>query len=207
MKLYNLFEEIILEALGRSLITENVSDQDVINAINGKYNVNITYDDYPDSETPVQPSKRYIQVYNFAETKAGNKAIRAYQIFGGSKTTPKQGAWKIFRLDRIRSWTPTKVKWKRPVSDLSPNIPSYNKDGDRTMNKVFNKVDVNNVGPYQPKPNAAKEVPRPSIKPKAKPAAKQQSSYISQENPTPAGPTNTSATTGPKPNNKELNKQ
>jgi hypothetical protein len=208
MKLYKLFEEIILEASGKTLLKENVSDQDVIDAINGKYNVNITYDDYPDSETPTPPSKRYIQVYNFAETKAGNKAIRAYQIFGGSKTTPKQGAWKIFRLDRIRSWAPTKVKWKRPVSDLSPNIPTYNKDGDRTMNRIFNKVDVSNAGPYQPKPNASKEVPRKAIKPAIKPKqpSKQQSSYISQEDPKPTGPIDTSTTTGPKQNNKKLNK-
>jgi hypothetical protein len=212
MKLYKLFEEVIFEMLGKSLLTENVSDQDVIDAINGKYNVNITYDDYPDSETLVPPSKRYIQVYNFAETKAGNKAIRAYQIFGGSKTTPKQGAWKIFRLDRIRSWAPTKVKWKRPVSDLSPSIPAYNKDGDRTMGKVFNKVDVNNVGPYKPKPNASKEIPRPKLKPKVnqaqikqpKPVAKQQSSYISKEDPKPAEPVNTSITTAQ--NNKKQNK-
>lgn len=213
MKLYKLFEEIILEASGTSLLTENVSDQDVIDAINGKYNVNITYDDNPSSSQPVQPSKRYIQVYNFAETIAGNKAIRAFQIFGGSKTTPNHGAWKIFRLDRIRSWTPTKVKWKRPVSDLSPSIPTYNKDGDRTMGRLFNKVNVDNLAPYQPKPNAAKEIPQPSntkpkpsaIKPKQNTTNKQ-SSYISKEDPKPAKQTNTSFTTGPNPNDKEIKK-
>jgi hypothetical protein len=81
MKLYNLFEEIILEE--KRLLAENVSDQEINDAIKGKYNINILYDDYPDAVPSVAPSKRYIQVYNLAETKAGNKAIRAFQIFGG----------------------------------------------------------------------------------------------------------------------------
>jgi len=141
MKLYNLFEEIILEE--KRLLAENVSDQEINDAIKGKYNINILYDDYPDVVPSVAPSKRYIQVYNLSETKAGNKAIRAFQIFGGSKTTPKQGAWKIFRLDRIRGWFPTKMKFYNPVSDLDANIPTYNKNGDRTMSRVINKVEFN----------------------------------------------------------------
>lgn len=139
MKLYKLFEEVILEE--KSLLTENVSEQEVLDAITNKYNVNILYDDFPDAVPSVPPSKRYIQVYNLAETKSGNKAIRAFQIFGGSKTTPKKGAWKIFRLDRIRGWFPTNVKFARPVSDLSSDIPRYNKMGDKTMSRVINKVD------------------------------------------------------------------
>jgi hypothetical protein len=144
MKLYKILEELILEEKAKALLTENVSETQVIDAINGRYNVNILYDDYPDAEPAVAPSKRYIQVYNLAETKAGNKAIRAFQIFGGSKTTPGHGAWKIFRLDRIRGWFPTKVKFARPVSDKDPSIPMYNQNGDRTMSRVLNKVNFNN---------------------------------------------------------------
>ena len=143
MKLYKLYEEVILEQ--KQKLNESVSDSDIIAAINGKYNVNILYDDYPDADPPAPPSKRYIQVYNLSQTKAGNKAIRAYQIFGGSKTTPREGAWKIFRLDRIRGWVPTKMKFTKAVSDLPSypaNAPKYNKNGDRTMAAVFNKVKV-----------------------------------------------------------------
>lgn len=162
MKLYSLFEQVILEE--KSLLTENVSDQQVIDAINGKYNVNILYDDYPDAQPAVPPSKRYIQVYNFAETKAGNKAIRAFQIFGGSKTTPGHGAWKIFRLDRIRGWIPTKVKFAVPVSDKDASLPKYNNQGDRTMARVFNKVDFNNPQPEIKKPQPAKPPVTPQQK-------------------------------------------
>jgi predicted DNA-binding transcriptional regulator YafY len=141
MKLYNLFEEIILEEIerNRTLLTEGVSFDDVKAAIDGKYNVNILYRDYEDQP----PSKRYIQVYNLAKTKSGNDAIRAYQIFGASKKGNKNGFWKIFRLDRIEGWFPTKVRWARPVSDIEPNIPKYNANGDRSMSSVIYKANVN----------------------------------------------------------------
>jgi predicted DNA-binding transcriptional regulator YafY len=140
MKLYNLFEELILEEINRNhqLITEGVSIEDVKAAIDGKYNVNILYRDFEDAP----PSKRYIQVYNLAKTKAGNDAIRAYQIFGASKRGNKHGFWKIFRLDRIEGWYPTRVKWLKPVSDLSPSIPKYNTTGDRSMSQVIYKANL-----------------------------------------------------------------
>jgi predicted DNA-binding transcriptional regulator YafY len=141
MKLYNLFESVIIEEIEKSqkILLEGVSNDDVIAAINGKYNVNILYRDYDDQP----PSKRYIQVYNFSKTRGGNDAIRAYQIFGGSTSNNNKGFWKIFRLDRIEGWFPTKVKWQKPVSDLDPSIPKYNPNGDRTMATVMNKVDIN----------------------------------------------------------------
>lgn len=142
MKLYNLFQSIILEEIEKkkaSLLKESVSSDEVIAAINGKYNVNILYRDYDDQP----PSKRYIQVYNFSKTKAENDAIRAFQIFGASKKGNKNGYWKIFRLDRIDGWYPTNVKWGKPVSDFDSSIPKYNANGDRTMSRVMNKVNIN----------------------------------------------------------------
>lgn len=138
MKLYNLFQDIILEETNKhTLLTESVSEDSVKAAINGKYNVNILYRDYENAP----PSKRYIQVYQYGLTKSGNKAIRAYQIFGASKTnTPN--SWKIFRLDRIEGWYPTKVKWGKPVSDLDSSIPQYNKNGDNSFSQVLHKVEI-----------------------------------------------------------------
>jgi predicted DNA-binding transcriptional regulator YafY len=140
MKLYNLYEEIILEEINRNrqLITEGVSIEDVKAAIDGRYNVNILYRDFEDAP----PSKRYIQVYNLSKTKAGNDAIRAFQIFGGSKKGEKNGFWKIFRLDRIEGWYPTKVKWTKAVSDVEPSVPKYNTTGDRSMSQVSYKVNL-----------------------------------------------------------------
>ena len=140
MKLYNIFNDTIFEEVekAKGLITEGVSTDQINDVINGKYNVNILYRDYDNQP----PSKRYIQVYNFSKTKGGNDAIRAYQIFGGSKKNEKNGYWKIFRLDRIEGWFPTKVKWQQPVSDLDPSVPKYNKDGDRSMATVIKKVKI-----------------------------------------------------------------
>jgi hypothetical protein len=140
MKLYNLYEEVILEEINRNqqLITEGVSIEDVKAAIDGRYNVNILYRDFEDAP----PSKRYVQVYNLAKTKAGNDAIRAFQIFGGSKKGNKNGFWKIFRLDRIEGWYPTKVKWTKAVSDVEPSVPKYNTTGDRSMSQVSYKVNL-----------------------------------------------------------------
>jgi predicted DNA-binding transcriptional regulator YafY len=141
MKLYNIYNNVILEEIQRKqfLLTESVSEKDIKDAIDGKYNVNILYQDYEDQP----PSKRYIQVYNFSKTKAGNPAIRAYQITGGSKKGEKYGFWKIFRLDRIKGWYPTNMKWVKPVSDFDATIPKYNANGDKSMSQVMYKVNVN----------------------------------------------------------------
>ena len=146
MKLYNIFKEVILEEIQKNsqLITEGVSEELVKDAIRGKYNVNIEYKDYENQP----PSKRYIQVYNFSATKANNKAIRAYQIFGGTKT--EAPGWKIFLLDKIVNWYPTNKKWQNPVSDYGNydnetnkvSIPPYNQNGDKTMDAVYDKVDA-----------------------------------------------------------------
>jgi hypothetical protein len=138
MKLYNLFKEVILEEV--NLLSEGVSQSAIEDTLNKQYNVKIEYRDYEDKP----PSVRYIQVYNLSKTPAGNYAVRAYQLAGGSKTTPKEGAWKIFRLDRIESWKPTKVFWRQPVSDKDDTIPTYNKLGDRTMSQVIKKVNIKN---------------------------------------------------------------
>lgn len=137
MKLYNIFEEVILEEITKNsqIISEGVSSDAVKAAIRDKVNVNIEYQDYEDQP----PSKRYIQVYNYASTKANNDSIRAYQISGGSKTK-KPNAWKIFLLDKIVGWYPTNMKWQNPVSDYDATIPAYNQLGDRTMSQVYDKV-------------------------------------------------------------------
>jgi predicted DNA-binding transcriptional regulator YafY len=141
MKLYNIFNSLIIEEINkkRQVLTESVSVDDVKAAIDEKYNVNILYRDYDDQP----PSKRYIQVYNFSKTTGGNDAIRAYQIFGASKKGNKNGHWKIFRLDRIEGWFPTKFKWGKPISRYDQSIPKYNSNGDRSMAQVMHKVKVN----------------------------------------------------------------
>lgn len=157
MKLYNLYKEVILEEVQFKTdeqfvikiveellnklkqINEGVSVSQVVDAINNKYNVNILYRDYDDLSIP--PSKRYIQVYLYGKTKGkdgGNDAIRAYQIFGGSKHSEKNG-WRVFRLDKIVSWFPTKTKFSSSIDTKDSSIPKFKSD-DKKMNTVYDYV-------------------------------------------------------------------
>ena len=173
MKLYNLYESVILEEIekSRQILTEAVSVDDVQKAIEGKYNIKIKYKD----EGQEVATDRYIQVYNLSKTKGGNLAIRAYQIGGASTSNTGKGFWKIFRLDRIENWLPTNVRWKQPVSNFDSNIPKYNADGDRSMASVMSKVNVDGDGaPAINKPinNPVTPQANPIQKPITKPVAK-----------------------------------
>ena len=121
IKLYNIYESLILED----------SRSQIIDAIDKKIRVNIYY--LGDDNTAA--GKRTIEVYAFGLTKAGNPVIRAYQIFGDTKTI--KPAWKFFRLDRISRWEPTKFRFYTPISDRDPVAPKFNPNGDATMATVY----------------------------------------------------------------------
>jgi hypothetical protein len=142
MKLYNLFEDIIFEEIGKTkgLITEGVSEDEVIKAMDGQYNVKIMY--RGEGETTPQP--RTIQVYVYGQLQSGDYGIRAYQVDGYSRKG-NQHDWKILRLDRISSWTPTKMKWNKAISDYNlelddmskgGNVGKYNPNGDKKGNFI-----------------------------------------------------------------------
>lgn len=131
MKLYNIFEKLILEDVNRS---------EVIKAIDSRYRVNIDY--MGDEET--ESGKRTIEVYAFGLSKSGNLVIRAYQGFG--KTTTVIPGWKMFRLDRINRWEPINIKkgiFNSPISDRT-NVPDFNPNGDKMMSTVYKVVQFNN---------------------------------------------------------------
>lgn len=165
MKLYNLFESVILESLDKTrLITEGVSSDEVSKSIDGKYNVNILYRD-PGQTTP---SRRYIQVYVYGKMSNGNDAIRAYQIQGGSASNEPHN-WKIFRLDRIEGWYPTNMKWSKPISSYDPSIGNYNDNGDmkgnfikgqkvETFSTIYKQVKINNTPVDPTLGNTEKEI-------------------------------------------------
>jgi hypothetical protein len=203
MKLYNLFEEIILEAVnGEKLLTEGIDFNTVKDSIDNKYNVNIVYIDGDGVRT-----SRYIQPYVLGDTSAGNKALRAYQIFGGSRTITTTGegsggAWRIFRLDRIVEWKPTKMKFSIPVSDL-PSFMSdrgiFNPNGDKTFKKVDAIAKFEDI-PVQPKASITTNKglsTQPTMKPQQPKINPRANSYSTGKNPTPQlkKPINTSKTT------------
>jgi hypothetical protein len=143
MKLYNLFENIILEEVEkhRKILSEGISANDVnamINGDNGKhYLVDIKYRS-PRGDV----SSRWIQVYDYVTTTGGNDAISAFEV---SKNNQETGLWKMFRLDRIDSFTVSKVPFYKSISDINPTAPTFNKTGNRTptVAKLNNKAQFN----------------------------------------------------------------
>jgi hypothetical protein len=134
-KLYNLYEEVILEAVQRDSI---------IDAITKHQRVNIIYND--DKETVSQngssgTGKRTIEVYLYGKLRGGGQAIRAYQIFGDTKT--HKPMWKTFLVDNIVSWEPLNSFFYTPISDRDPVLKnrgmSYRDDG---HDKLFDYVHV-----------------------------------------------------------------
>ena len=87
--------------LTEGLLKESVSVDEVIDAINNRRGVLITYHGEDNEHT----GARYIEPYVYGLTTANNPAIRAYQYYGDTKKGAP--AWKLLRLDRILSWKPT----------------------------------------------------------------------------------------------------
>jgi hypothetical protein len=132
-KLYNLYKEVILESVHRDKIYD---------AINKKQRVNITYDDGTHTHT----GKRTIEVYVFGRLNnsnpVGKPAIRAYQVFGDTKSGYKKDEagnkvkvpkWKTFLVDKITSWEPVNFHFYTPISDRDPSLQNmgmaYREDG------------------------------------------------------------------------------
>jgi hypothetical protein len=177
IKLYNIYEGLILENMSkhRHVLNEGVTDEVIDDVIDRKVLVNLTYQESPDSPL----TDRYVQVYNRSTTKAGNPAIRVYQ--GGKETKTGYG-WKILRLDRIKSFVPTNMKFHNPISDQDASIPPYNQLGDKSMSSVEKMVDFNkfnrvrsdikqvhpNYNPITQKPTVKSTI-KSTIKPTVKP--------------------------------------
>lgn len=121
MKLYNTF---------KSLIVEIASIDSVVKAIKQKDKVVIYYT----GDEPGGKGLRSIEPVCFGYSKAGNPVLRAWDDEGASHTgykgeQPLPG-WRIFRVDKIISFTPTGETFETPR-------PLYNPNGDKSMSRVI----------------------------------------------------------------------
>ena len=124
----SLFGEIV-----RELITEGADVKLVNDAINNTYEVVINYQGEDGSHT----GKRLIQPVAYGYTKKGFPAIRAFQPQGD--TTSRIPSWKLFRLDRIQSWSPLKDNvFDEPPGFDQMVLGKFNPNGDETMSQVNN---------------------------------------------------------------------
>jgi predicted DNA-binding transcriptional regulator YafY len=121
MKLYNITKSLILEV---------ASIENIIDAIGRKKRVIIYYD----GDEPGGRGLREIEPVCFGYSKAGNLVLRAWDLEGASHRgflglKPLPG-WRLFRLDKITSLSPTGERFNRPR-------PNYNPRGDKSMTQVI----------------------------------------------------------------------
>ena len=85
----------------KNLLKEDVSSDEVLDAIRGKYHVRIKYDDGMEDNGGNPKGSRVIQPMALGTTKKGYPVVRAFQVSGNSRRgAPK---WKFFRIDKGRS--------------------------------------------------------------------------------------------------------
>jgi hypothetical protein len=112
------------------LLNEQVSYQDVVDAIKNRKVLVIYYD----GDEPGGRGLREIEPVCLGVSKANNKVLRAWDREGSSHTAYKGEqplpSWRLFRLDKILSSKPTGEIYNEPR-------PNYNFDGDKTMVSVI----------------------------------------------------------------------
>ena len=125
----------------KNLLTEDVSSDEVLDAINNKYHVRINYDDGMADNGGNPKGSRVIQPMALGTTKKGYPVVRAFQVGGGSRRgAPK---WKFFRLDRVTSWRPMRNKhFYSPPNDA---YGEYNRTGDRSMSMFVDNAKFNDI--------------------------------------------------------------
>lgn len=116
---------IILE----QVLNEAAAQAEVENAIKNRKAVMMTYND--ESGNPHE-GKRWTEPYALVSFKDGSLGLRAYQYNGDTKRGKPH--WKLFKLDRITSFTPTNSKF-------TIDREGYNKLGDKQYPVICQVVD------------------------------------------------------------------
>lgn len=158
MKLYNLYQNIILEEIIRKVqLNEAVPSYDVdtvLDGDNGKfYHVSFKYKGEDGTI-----SERWVQLYQRNISTANNGLIDAYQVSRDGKTSgfnPRTGkqenfeGWKKFRLDRISDFKVSKVPFYQPKN-------GFNKTGNNSPT-VNSTQKIAKVGTYKYAPSTIKQ--------------------------------------------------
>ena len=129
---YQYFDKIFKE-----LVTENVNQDKVINAIQRRREVKIIYDSKDNN--PNGKKLRIIQPVAYGLSKSGNEIVRAFQPMGDTETD--HIAWKTFRLDRIEQWSPTRKVFTEPPGFQYQTKGLFNPNGDNSMSEVYKIAD------------------------------------------------------------------
>lgn len=136
MKLYNIYESLILENK-----TARINQ-----AINDRKAVNINYTD-----AKGETGNRYGMIYAVGPNNKGDEIIRFYQASGDGNS----GEWKTLRTSRINSINVSNFKFYKPPNeikggqDIKPYPGQYGLGKDGSMSNVKNYVDFNNNIEYK----------------------------------------------------------
>lgn len=143
--MFNLYD-ILSEITGkRGPINENgATPGDVVDAITKKVIVKIHYDDGSSHKT----GTRFIEPFAYGVSKAGNDVLRAFQVEAGPNGTLRGAPkWKLFRLDRIQDWRPTRTTFELTPDEAGwANAMYFNRNGDNSMVSVKAIVDMPHHG-------------------------------------------------------------
>lgn len=139
MKLYNIYESIILEE--KNILLSESNTEDIMDIIKNKYEAWLKYRDKKGGVTD-----RYVQIHQHGKSKKGNEMISVWQKGGKTAETKKgntNSGWKQFLVNNIvdGSIKPTNMKFNKAISDL----PSFNK-GDINPKTGRRKGDYNKDG-------------------------------------------------------------
>jgi len=120
-----------------SILTEQVSNSVIKDAITNKYTCDLRYLD--DEKLPEGSQVRTIQPVAYGLSKKNNPVIRAYQTSGPSLKVNEKGIplpdWRLFRVDRVKSMLPRKGEDSLFLTFDEP--PLYNPMGDNSMNRML----------------------------------------------------------------------
>lgn len=119
----------LLDSL-KTLLNEAVSNNEVKDSIRKKKVVNIYYNGKDNGGK----GYRTIEPVCLGVSKKGRLVLRAWEREGSSYSAQNEGnvlpGWRLFRLDKIFTYTPT-------LDTFTEVRPGYNPNGDKSMITVY----------------------------------------------------------------------
>jgi hypothetical protein len=165
MKLYNIYESIILEEITNLMqLNEAASESEIDNILNGDPNKKgkFYYVSFKYQSNNGEISNRWVQIFQRNISTANNGLIDAYQVSkNGQDSAPSNESgsltgWKKFKLDRMSEIKVSKVPFyeapKRYISgykaDGSPKWAAFNPNGNNSPT-VQSTQKIADIGSYQ----------------------------------------------------------
>jgi hypothetical protein len=175
MKLYNIYQNIILEEIFNKVqLTEGVSVEDIEKILTGDENKPGKFYyasfDYPDKEGNI--TKRWVQIFQRNISKTNNNLIDAYQVSVDNNTSKPNNkrssftGWKKFDMAKINNLKLSKVPYYQepePYTVINSKgkvrIAKLNKFGNNSKNIVSTPT-ISKIGTYQYAPSTVKKMDR-----------------------------------------------